>query len=84
LDQTGTVVGVSVGAIVNGQNLNFAIPAGYVAALQKNKIELRPFKGLPPVQSQRTLLGQLGGEQPRTGVVGENLTWDGDFSFFAA
>jgi S1-C subfamily serine protease len=83
LDQTGTVIGVSFASIANGQNLNFAIPSEYVAALRNQKTELRSFKTLPPSDNQKTLLGRLGGEHPRTGVVGENFTWgnSGEFSF---
>jgi hypothetical protein len=83
LDHTGTVVGVSVFTILNGQNLNFAIPADYVATLKGNQTELRPLRAIPPVNSQKTLLGHLGADQPRTGVVGENFTWGSwsDFSF---
>ena len=86
LDQTGTVVGVSVASLTNGQNLNFAIPADYVTTLQKKQTELRPFKGVPRAKPQRTLLDHLGGQQPRVGVTGEMLTYDdllqtGVFSF---
>jgi S1-C subfamily serine protease len=87
LDQTGTVVEVSVATIASGQNLNFAIPSDYLAALQKKKTALRSLRTVPPLKTQRTLLGHVGGEQPRTGVVGENLRWDddefqtGNFSF---
>jgi hypothetical protein len=86
LDQNGTVVGVSVASITKGQNLNFAIPADYISALQKNKTELHPFKTVPRAKSVKTLLGQLGSEQPTTGVVGENFLYDraigyGPFTF---
>jgi len=60
---------------VTGQNLNFAIPADYVAALLKTKTALRQFKVPPQQRSQKTLLGQIGGEQPRVGVVAENFSW---------
>jgi S1-C subfamily serine protease len=75
LDQTGTVVGVSVMSIVTGQNLNFAIPAEYVVRLQNAKKQLRPFKEIPETEYRNTLLGRIGGEPPRNGVVGENFSW---------
>jgi S1-C subfamily serine protease len=53
LDQTGTVVGVSVASVTNRQNLNFAIPADYVTALQKKQTELRPFKGVPRAKPRK-------------------------------
>jgi hypothetical protein len=86
LDQTGTVIGVSVASITNGQNLNFAIPADYIAVLEKARTELRPLKGLPRAKLRKTLLDQLGSHQPRTGVAGELVTYDdelqtGRFSF---
>jgi hypothetical protein len=83
LDQTGTVVGVSVASITNGQNLNFAIPSEHVVALQKSRTELRRFGAISRSQDRNTLLGHLGGEQPRTGIVGENFAWENgsEFSF---
>ncbi len=87
LDRNGAVVGVSVASVTNGQNLNFAVPADYLKALQAKKTELRPFKSIPQVKVSNTLLGQLGREPTRKGVVGENLSYDctfaqdGEFSF---
>src|SRR5205814_3847452 len=78
LDQTGTVVGVSVMSIVTGQNLNFAIPSEYVARLQSRKTEVRPFKAISETQTRDTLFGRIGGQPPRSGVVGENFTYDHD------
>jgi S1-C subfamily serine protease len=87
LDQTGTVVGVSFASIEKGQNLNFAIPCDYLAALQRKKTQLQPFTGTPRARLRSTLLGRIGNERPLAGVVGENLTYDsgilqqGEFSF---
>lgn len=43
VDKTSSLVGVSVGGISNGQNLNFAIPALYVKKLIENKSSLIQF-----------------------------------------
>jgi S1-C subfamily serine protease len=87
LDESGKVVGVSVFTILSGQNLNFAIPSEYVAALENRKTELRSLRSIPQPERRNTLFGQLGSEPPRSGVDGENLTYDsvsvpsGNFSF---
>jgi hypothetical protein len=87
LDQTGTVVGVSVMSIVSGQNLNFAIPTEYVVRLQSQKTDIRPFNLIHETQSRDTLFGRIEGQPPRSGVVGENFGYDhnllrpGAFSF---
>jgi S1-C subfamily serine protease len=77
LDQSGNVVGVSFATIEKGQNLNFAIPSDYLAALQVAKTELRPFIAIPRAKLRTTLLDRLGNERPLAGVVGESLTYDG-------
>jgi hypothetical protein len=86
LDQTGTVVGVSFASIEKGQNLNFAIPSDYLAALQVAKTEPRPFvAAIPRAKPRTTLLDRIGNERLRSGVVGENFSWElekeADFSF---
>ena len=87
LDQSGTVVGVSFASIEKGQNLNFAIPSDYLAALQDAKTDLRPFTTIPRAKARTTLLDRIGNERPMAGVVGENLSYDGvsiqtgEFSF---
>ena len=78
LDQTGTVVGVSVMSVVSGQNLNFAIPAEYVVRLQSGRTDIRPFKVIHETRSQDTLFGRIEGQPPRSGVVGENFGYDRD------
>ena len=55
MDQTGTVVGVAVSSITKGQNLNFAIPAQYVALLLKNKTAVSPLIASPPKSPTGTL-----------------------------
>ena len=82
MDKTGTVVGVSVASIVNGQNLNFA-------TLQKEKTELRPLKALSQAKVHTTLLGRLGNQPRQSGVAGtnfirlfdENRMWTGGFTY---
>jgi hypothetical protein len=77
LDQSGNVVGVSFASIEKGQNLNFAIPSDYLAALQDATTDLRPFTTIPRAKARTTLLDRIGNERPMAGVVGENLTYDG-------
>jgi S1-C subfamily serine protease len=54
MDQTGTVVGVAVSSVMKGQNLNFAIPAEYVALLLKNKTAVSPLIKSPPKSLARS------------------------------
>jgi hypothetical protein len=75
LDQTGSVIGVAAATWREGQNLNFALPSEYIADLQKHRTELQSFRAIPHVERRNTLLGRVGGEQPRVGVVGENFKW---------
>jgi S1-C subfamily serine protease len=77
LDQSGNVVGVSFASIEKGQNLNFAVPSDYLAALQLARIELRPFSVIPRAKLRTTLLDRIGNERPLAGIVGESLTYDG-------
>jgi S1-C subfamily serine protease len=86
LDETGTVIGVSFLTLVGGQNLNFAIPSQYVISLIRNKSEPRPLATVSQ-SAPAALFGRVGGQEARSGVVGENLTYDrpvyqtGDYSF---
>src|SRR5260370_24411093 len=75
VDQTGTVVGVSVMSIVTGQNLNFAIPAEYVVHLQNTKKALQPLRTVAETETRNTLFGRIGGQPPPTSVVAENFSW---------
>jgi S1-C subfamily serine protease len=77
LDQSGNVVGVSFASIEKGQNLNFAIPSDYLAALQNARTALRPLTPIPRAKARTNLLDRIGNERPIAGVVGENLTYDG-------
>jgi len=81
LDQTGRVMGVSVGGAMHGENLNFAIPAEYLVALQQHRTELRAFRSVPEFDLAKTALGRLGGQPPRTAIIGENFSWSGGGGF---
>ena len=84
LNEYGIVIGVSFASVANGQNLNFAMPSEYLAALQAAKIELQPLIGpVPRAKLHKTLPDRTGNERPLAGVVGENFTWGqrGEFSF---
>ena len=76
LDQTGTVIGVSFASVEKGQNLNFAIPSDYLAALRREKAELQQFTTIPRAKLRTTLLDRIGNDRPLAGVVAENLTYD--------
>lgn len=51
LNTKGEAIGVSVGQLKNGQNLNFAIPIKYVKALLKNQSNTKPFSSLDKTKS---------------------------------
>lgn len=68
VDKTANLVGVSVGGISDGQNLNFAIPAKYVKALIENKSELKLFN-FTKQQSTTVSYGDV-----REGVIVQDIT----------
>ena len=86
LNGQGKVIGVSVATFRGGQNLNFAIPSNYLAALAAQVGEPKPFSRTAQAKSQRSMLAGLGGKSVQ-GVTGDRLTWtyshgqSGDYSF---
>ena len=52
LGTTGKVVGVSEGAITDGQNLNFAIPVGYLASLIQKIGDVQPLSAASALVSK--------------------------------
>lgn len=83
LNRYGAVVGVSVASLTNGQNLNFAIPADYVKALQAKKTELRAFRSIPESKPGKKLVGEGGHAHGQTGVVGDNFSLAQDHPGFS-
>ena len=54
LNSRGEVIGVSVGGIVGGQNLNFAIPSNYLNGLLTRTKLVQPLAQNPPLVSAET------------------------------
>ncbi len=85
LNTKGEVVGVSVATFSGGQNLNFAIPSNYLAALIRKLESLKPLSRAKSATKRRSILADLGGRSAE-GVVGGQFTWDtysqlGNYSF---
>ena len=74
LNSKGEVIGVSVATFKGGQNLNFAIPSGYLKALLAKTGKAKPLAQVKPPQAQRSILSDLGGRST-VGVIGGQLTW---------
>ena len=62
LNENGKAIGVSVATFRGGQNLNFAIPSNYLAALQTRAGPVKPFSVTQRNKSQRSVLDGLGGK----------------------
>ena len=75
LNGQGKVIGVSVATFRGGQNLNFAIPSNYLAALVTQIDNPEPFSRAKPIKSQHSILTGLGGRSVE-GVNGDRLMWD--------
>jgi hypothetical protein len=80
VDDRGEVIGVAVGAIVDGQNLNFAVPSDYVARLVASSGALR---SLSSIRAQRAALPGVGrgSSTTRDGVTLASFLWDRDASY---
>lgn len=86
LNSQAEVVGVAVATFRGGQNLNFAVPVKYLAALMATPPRPRPLAAHSKEAGSRSLLNDLGGAKSTDGVDGMNLTYDsysasGNFSF---
>lgn len=88
LNSEGKVIGIAVATFNGGQNLNFAIPANYLASLlvASNTNRVTPLGLDVTTRRGKSILDNLGG-QSTEGVTGGQLAWryqefnDGEFSF---
>ena len=78
LNTQGKVIGIAVATFSGGQNLNFAIPASYLAPLLKSvSVQiLIPLTADVTTKKKKSIIDDLG-ERSIEGVIGENLTWTG-------
>ncbi|MHC2994931.1 MAG: serine protease [Candidatus Atribacteria bacterium] len=89
LNTQGKVIGVAVATFSGGQNLNFAIPASYLAPLLRSVFTLArvvvPLSAEATTKQKKSIIDDLGGRSVE-GVIGENLVWtyggaSGPYSF---
>lgn len=76
LDENGKVVGVATATFREGQNLNFAVPASYVAALLQSNADPVP---LAAVDRPRKDAGTQWTGSGEAAIVGENFDWAIEF-----
>ncbi len=70
LDSLGRVIGIASGTFKMGENLNFAIPAGYLTLLLQSKKPIKPLPVLSVSGEKRTIL-----DFRPEGVVGTHFRW---------
>ena len=80
LDQQGKVIGVAVATFKGGQNLNFAIPSAYLAALISQPKSLVPLSSIITRKDSKSAVGELGGKAV-DGVLGSSLTCKPDIEY---
>lgn len=70
VDKSSSLIGVSVGGISDGQNLNFAIPALYVKNLIENK------SGLNQFNFSKSKVTDTPYDDIREGVIAQDITYN--------
>lgn len=85
LNNKGEVIGIAAATFRGGQNLNFAIPSSYLAALLSNVKPPIPLSPKAAIKREKSILAEFGGRGVE-GVVGDNFLWKygspiGSFTF---
>jgi S1-C subfamily serine protease len=76
-DEKGEVIGVAVATFTGGQNLNFAVPAKYVAQLSKTVAETVPLSHPATTSKGKTLFDNLQSGKSTDGLTTSAFLWDG-------
>lgn len=74
LNIQGEVIGVAAATLKGGQNLNFAIPASYLAALMSELKPVVPLSAKAITKQKKSILDDLGGRGVE-GVIGGEMIW---------
>lgn len=77
VNSNAQIVGIAVGAMTNGQNLNFAIPSKYVSQLLDNKKELTTLN-ISKKKTQQNVETKKVNTDLRDAVKIRNLVWSHD------
>jgi hypothetical protein len=75
LNGRGEVIGVSVATFRGGQNLNFAIPSGYLKTMLGKPGPTTTLSQAPTTKAEGSILAELGGRNSE-GVIGVQLAWE--------
>lgn len=75
LNAQGKVIGIAVATFSGGQNLNFAIPANYLAILLSEIKPITPLSAKATAKQKRSIIDDFGKRSVK-GVTGGQLTWD--------
>lgn len=79
LNAQGKVIGIAVATFSGGQNLNFAIPASYLASLLSELKPAAPLSAKATTKQKKSIIDDLGKPSVES-ITGEQLTWDQTFT----
>lgn len=74
LDSAGQVIGIAVAAFLDGQNLNFAVPASYLRRLIEKKSAVASFPYVPRAAKERSETWRLA-TSGRDAIEAGSLMW---------